>query len=76
MLVLVLLFFRHDGKIDVFNNPIKKLLRVNHLRNISELKGVKGDLPEILLGMKAGDKKNLIKDFSGGRTHTGVCKCH
>ncbi|MCK9451351.1 MAG: ATP-binding protein [Bacteroidales bacterium] len=54
--------FRHDGKIDVFNNSIKKLLRVNHLRNISELNAVKDDLPEVLLRMKAGDK-NLIKIF-------------
>ena len=57
-----IIVFRHDGKIDVFNNSIKKMLRVNHLRNISELKAVKEDLPEILLRMKAGDR-NLIKIF-------------
>ncbi|MBU1368579.1 MAG: GHKL domain-containing protein [Bacteroidetes bacterium] len=57
-----IIVFRHDGKIDVFNNAIKKMLRVSHLRNISELSAVKDDLPEILLHMKAGDK-NLIKIF-------------
>jgi len=57
-----IIVFRRDGKIDVFNNAIKKLLRVSHLRNIKELEVVKEDLPELLLKMKAGDK-NLIKIF-------------
>ncbi len=57
-----IIVFRRDGKIDVFNNAIKKLLRVSHLRNISELAAVKDDLPHTLLHMKAGDKR-LIKIF-------------
>lgn len=57
-----IIVFRRDGKIDVFNNAIKKLLRVSHLRNISELSLVKSDLPDTLLHLKAGDKR-LIKIF-------------
>ncbi|MDP3461732.1 MAG: ATP-binding protein [Bacteroidales bacterium] len=57
-----IIVFRRDGKVDVFNNAIKKVLRVNHLRNIHELSEVKEDFPDTLLKMKAGDKL-LIKIF-------------
>jgi nitrogen fixation/metabolism regulation signal transduction histidine kinase len=57
-----IIVFRRDGKVDVFNHSIKKLLRVNHLRNIQELSEVKDDFPELLLNMKAGDKQ-LVKIF-------------
>ena len=57
-----IIVFRRDGKVDVFNNAIKKILRLNHLRSIIELASVKDDLPEMLMKMKAGDKL-LIKLF-------------
>jgi len=57
-----IIVFRRDGKVDVFNNAIKKILRLSHLRNITELREVKDDLPETLMKMKAGDKL-LIKLF-------------
>ncbi len=57
-----IIVFRRDGKVDVFNNAIKKILRLSHLRNIAELKEIKDDLPETLMKMKAGDKL-LIKLF-------------
>lgn len=57
-----IIVFRRDGKVDVFNNAIKKILRLSHLRNISELKEIKDDLPETLMKMQAGDKL-LIKLF-------------
>lgn len=57
-----IIVFRRDGKVDVFNHAIKKLLRVNHLRNIHELSEVKDDFPDLLLKMKAGDKQ-LVKIF-------------
>jgi nitrogen fixation/metabolism regulation signal transduction histidine kinase len=57
-----IIVYMRDGKVDVFNNAIKKMLRINHLRNISELGAVKEELPELLLKMKAGDK-SLIKVF-------------
>jgi two-component system, NtrC family, nitrogen regulation sensor histidine kinase NtrY len=60
-----IIVFRHDGKVDVFNNAIKKLLKVNHLRYISELSAVMEDLPEQMMKLKAGDK-SLIKIFIEG----------
>ncbi len=55
-----IIVYRRDGKVDVFNNAIKKLLRLNHLRSIQELAAIKAELPEMLLTMKAGDK-SLVK---------------
>lgn len=52
--------YRKDGKVDIFNNSVKKLLRINNLKNIQDLEVVKKELPELLLKMKAGDK-TLVK---------------
>lgn len=52
--------FRKDGKVDIFNNAIKRLLKVNNLKHINDLAGVKASLPDALLKMRAGDKQ-LIK---------------
>jgi two-component system, NtrC family, nitrogen regulation sensor histidine kinase NtrY len=57
-----IIVFRRDGKVDVFNNAIKKILRVNHLRYIHELSAVKDDFPELLMKLQAGDK-TLVKLF-------------
>ncbi|PKP52487.1 MAG: ATP-binding protein [Bacteroidetes bacterium HGW-Bacteroidetes-1] len=57
-----IIVFRRDGKVDVFNNAIKKILRVSHLRDIHELTSVKEDFPELLLRLKAGEK-TLVKIF-------------
>lgn len=54
--------YRRDGKIDIFNNAVKRLLKVGYIRNISELSKVKDDLPEILLNLKAGNR-TLIRLF-------------
>ena len=52
--------FRKDGKVDIFNNAIKRLLQVTNLKHINDLASIKPSLPENLLKMKAGDKQ-LIK---------------
>ncbi|MBN2637670.1 MAG: GHKL domain-containing protein [Bacteroidales bacterium] len=54
------LVFRLDGKVDVYNNAVKRLLKLKHLRNIDELKRNYKDLAIALQEMKAGDKK-LVK---------------
>lgn len=54
------LVFRHDGKVDVYNNAVKRLLQLKHLRNIDELKHNYKDLAVTLMDMKVGDKK-LVK---------------
>lgn len=57
-----ILVFRRDGKVDLFNNAVRKLLKVGHLRTIEELRSAEHDLPDLLLHMKAGDKM-LLKLF-------------
>ncbi|MBN1340051.1 MAG: hypothetical protein JXA03_12050 [Bacteroidales bacterium] len=44
------------GKVDMYNNAAKKILRLPNLRDIRELNTVKTDLPQILMAMKSGDK--------------------
>lgn len=55
-----ILAFKKDGKVDIFNNAIKRLLKINNIQYIQELKNLKPELPETLLNMKAGDRQ-LIK---------------
>jgi len=57
-----IIVFKRDGTVDVYNNAVKKLLQVSSLRNIKNLKSVSEDLPEVLLGMRAGEKE-LVKLF-------------
>jgi two-component system, NtrC family, nitrogen regulation sensor histidine kinase NtrY len=52
--------FRKDGKVDIINNAVKRLLRISNLKQIQDLDSVKQELPGLLLNMKAGEKQ-LIK---------------
>ena len=52
--------FRKDGKVDIFNNAIKRLLKISNLKHIRDLDVIKSSLPEMLLSMNAGDRQ-LIK---------------
>lgn len=54
------LVFKHDGKVDVYNNAVKRLLQVKHVRNIHELKKISEELSVTLMEIKAGEKK-LVK---------------
>ncbi len=54
--------FRKDGKVDIFNNAIKRLLKIKNLRYVQDLKKVKDDLPETLLKLRAGDS-TVVKIF-------------
>jgi two-component system, NtrC family, nitrogen regulation sensor histidine kinase NtrY len=59
-----IIVYKKNGAVDVYNNAVKRLLQVKHLRDISNLKEISEDLPEKLLNLKAGDK-SLIKLFVG-----------
>jgi len=48
--------YNRDGKVDLFNNSVKRLLKVRHIRFISDLDMVKIGLPETLLNLKAGER--------------------
>lgn len=55
-----ILAFKKDGKVDIFNNATKRLLKITNIQYIQELKNIKQELPDILLHMKAGDRQ-LVK---------------
>jgi nitrogen fixation/metabolism regulation signal transduction histidine kinase len=57
-----IIVYRRDGKVDVFNNAIKKTLKINHLRSIQDLNFINDDFPDLLLRLQAGDK-TLVKLF-------------
>ncbi len=57
-----IIVFNRDGKVEVFNQGISKLLKIRNIRFISDLKKIKDDLPSTLMGMKAG-RSTLFKVF-------------
>ncbi len=57
-----IIVYKKDGTVDVFNNAVKRLLRLPRLRKIKNLNVIDDQLPEKLMSMKAGDK-SLIKVF-------------
>jgi nitrogen fixation/metabolism regulation signal transduction histidine kinase len=54
--------YTKDGKVDQYNKAVSDLFKIKHIKNITDLKKVKDDLPEQLLKMKAGSKM-LVKVF-------------
>jgi len=58
------LVYTRNGKVDVYNNAVKSLLQVKHLRNIKQLTSLSAELSTTLLEAKAGEKK-LVKVFVG-----------
>ena len=57
-----IIVFKNSGEVDVYNNAVKRLLQIKHLRKIEHLGIVSNELPEVLMNMKAGDK-SLVKLF-------------
>lgn len=55
-----ILAFKKDGKVDIFNNATKRLLKINNIQHVRDLKSIKSELPDILLEMKAGERQ-LVK---------------
>jgi len=55
-----ILVYKRDGTVDVYNNAVKKLFQLSTLRSINDLKTVSHDLPQVLLGMRSGEKE-LVK---------------
>jgi nitrogen fixation/metabolism regulation signal transduction histidine kinase len=48
--------FHGDGSVDIFNNAVKKLLKINNLKNIQALDNIKEGLAGKIIGLKAGEK--------------------
>jgi two-component system nitrogen regulation sensor histidine kinase NtrY len=59
-----IIVFRHDGKVEVYNHAMSKMLKTRNIRFIADLKKIKEELPAALLGLKAGDS-TLFKVFTG-----------
>jgi two-component system nitrogen regulation sensor histidine kinase NtrY len=59
-----ILVFKRDGKIEVFNQGLSRMLKIRNIRYVSELSKIKDDLPAVIIGLKAGDS-NLFKVFTG-----------
>lgn len=57
-----IIVFKKNGDVDVYNNSVKRLLQIKHLRKIEHLKSISEELPEVLMHMKAGEK-SLVKLF-------------
>jgi len=57
-----ILTYRKDGVIDIYNNAVKQIFKVNNIKRIQELKAVENDLPDIFLNLQQDDTK-LIKLF-------------
>jgi nitrogen fixation/metabolism regulation signal transduction histidine kinase len=59
-----IMVFKRNGKVEVFNHGISKMLKIRNARFVSDLATIKDDLPATLMGLKAGDS-TLFKVFSG-----------
>jgi len=57
-----ILTYRKDGVIDIYNNAVKQIFKVNNIKRIQELKAVENDLPNVFLNLQQDDTK-LIKLF-------------
>jgi len=54
--------YRRDGSIDIFNNAVKQIFKINNLKHIRELSAINEDLPQKLLDLRQDDSK-LIKVY-------------
>ncbi|TVQ14590.1 MAG: ATP-binding protein [Bacteroidetes bacterium] len=57
-----IIVFQKNGKVDIFNNASKRMLRTTGIRYVHELEKTDKTLADALMGMKAGDQ-NLVKIF-------------
>lgn len=54
--------YRRDGRIDIFNNAVKQIFKINNLKHIQELSVIDKELPNKLLNLYQDDSK-LIKVY-------------
>ncbi|MFA8300069.1 MAG: PAS domain-containing sensor histidine kinase [Hyphomicrobiales bacterium] len=51
-----IIVFKDNGKVEIINNEVKKLLKINSLYNINQLTDYHDNLSEKILSLKGGDK--------------------
>jgi two-component system nitrogen regulation sensor histidine kinase NtrY len=59
---LGIIVFNRIGKVDLYNNAAKRLLKIRHVRFLADLANVKDGFPDFLLNMKPGDS-TLVRLF-------------
>jgi two-component system, NtrC family, nitrogen regulation sensor histidine kinase NtrY len=59
-----IIVFRREGKVEVANQAMHRMLKIRNIRFISDLEKVKEELPAALMGLKAGESR-LFKVFNG-----------
>jgi len=57
-----ILTYRKDGTIDIYNNVVKKIFKINNFKKIQDLSSIEDKLPDIFLNLQQNDTK-LIKLF-------------
>jgi nitrogen fixation/metabolism regulation signal transduction histidine kinase len=55
-----ILTYRKDGLIDIYNNAVKQIFKINNLKHIKELSQIDAQLPDTFLNLNQDDSK-LIK---------------
>lgn len=50
-----ILTYRKDGTIDIYNNAVKQIFKINNLKHVRELGIVEKDLPTVLLNLRQDD---------------------
>jgi two-component system, NtrC family, nitrogen regulation sensor histidine kinase NtrY len=59
-----ILVYKRDGKVEVFNQAMSRILRIRNIRFVQDLSKIKEELPSAIMGLKAGDS-TLFKVFTG-----------
>lgn len=54
-----LIVFREDGNIEIFNSAARKLLRINRVENVNDLKAVSEALVDVVQKLKTGGRELL-----------------
>jgi len=72
------LVYTRNGKVDVYNNAVKSLLQVKHLRNIKQLSGISEELSTTLLetARNQSRRKKAGENFCGQRTFAALHSFH
>lgn len=55
-----ILTYRKDGQVDIYNNAVKQIFKINNLKHIKELAQIEADLPQTFLNLNQDDNK-LVK---------------
>jgi two-component system nitrogen regulation sensor histidine kinase NtrY len=55
-----ILTYRRDGQVDIYNNAVKQIFKINNLKHIKELAQIESELPQTFLKLNQDDNK-LVK---------------